>query len=136
MKNKFLLSFFVILGMITSGQRPSLDLTFTAIDNAAHVKMDSIKVMNLTQGGDTLLYIGYANSHQSGITKAPESSHTYTFQFATNIPCPGAPIVEYQGQVYNTIQILSQCWLKENLNTGTFIPQNQQMSDNGILEKY
>jgi uncharacterized protein (TIGR02145 family) len=280
MKNKLLLSSFIILGMIASGQRPALDLTYTAIDNAVHVQMDSIKVMNLTQGGDTviywpdtilslyyvgiqypkqqesgfrilknypnpvleqttillfipekdkvsliitdmvgrmifrseqilekgihsfrftpgganlyyfttqwrgmsccikilkafctsngvgsleyigceasspklkstedvqsfsfsigdtLLYIGYANSHQSGITKAPESSQTYTFQFATNIPCPGTPIVEYEGQVYNTIQIFSQCWLKENLNAGTFIPQNQQMSDNGILEKY
>lgn len=56
MKNKFLLSFFVILGMIASGQRPSLDMTYTAIDNAAHVQMDSIKVMNLTQGGDTVIY--------------------------------------------------------------------------------
>ncbi|MCK5766528.1 MAG: T9SS type A sorting domain-containing protein, partial [Bacteroidales bacterium] len=63
--------------------------------------------------GDELLYIGYANGLQSGMLNAPEASETYTFQFATNIPCPGTPTVEYEGQVYNTIQIFSQCWLKE-----------------------
>ncbi len=86
--------------------------------------------------GDLLLYIGYANDLQSGILDKPEESQTYTFQFATNIPCPGTPTVEYEGQVYNTIQIFSQCWLRENLNVGTMIQGNENMTDNGILEKY
>ena len=86
--------------------------------------------------GDELLYIGYANGLQSGMLNAPEASETYTFQFATNIPCPGTPTVTYTGQVYNTIQIFSQCWLKENLNVGTMIPGIQQMTDDGIMEKY
>jgi len=86
--------------------------------------------------GDELLYIGYHDSLQSGMTDIPESNDTLTFQFATNIPCPGTPTVEYEGQLYNTIQIFSQCWLKENLNVGTMIPGLQYMSDNGILEKY
>ncbi|MBN2733092.1 MAG: hypothetical protein JXR26_11745 [Balneolaceae bacterium] len=73
---------------------------------------------------------------QSGILDNPEESTTYTFQFATNIPCPGTPTVEYEGQVYNTIQIFSQCWLKENLNVGTMIPGSEQMTDNSIIEKY
>ena len=67
---------------------------------------------------------------------APEASETYTFQFATNIPCPGTPTVTYGGQVYNTIQIFSQCWLKENLNVGTMIPGGQTMLNNGLIEKY
>ncbi len=73
---------------------------------------------------------------QSGILDNPETNENYTFQFATNIPCPGIPTVEYAGQVYNTIQIFSQCWLKENLNVGTMIPLSQNMTDNGIMEKY
>jgi uncharacterized protein (TIGR02145 family) len=44
--------------------------------------------------------------------------------------------VEYEGQVYNTIQIFSQCWLKENLNVGGMIPGAQNQSDNGLIEKY
>jgi uncharacterized protein (TIGR02145 family) len=86
--------------------------------------------------GDELLYIGYADGFQSGIPDVPEANETYTFQFSTNIPCPGTSTVTYEGQVYNTIQIFSQCWLKENLNVGTMIPGEEDMTDNGIVEKY
>jgi uncharacterized protein (TIGR02145 family) len=86
--------------------------------------------------GDELLYIGYFDTQQSGMLDSPQESQNYTFQFATNIPCPGTPTVEYEGQVYNTIQIFSQCWLKENLNAGTMIPGTQNMSNNSNIEKY
>lgn len=86
--------------------------------------------------GDELLYIGYADTLQSAMLFSPEESSTYTFQFATNIPCPGTPTVEYEGQVYNTIQVLSQCWLKENLNVGEMIPGTMGQSNNGTIEKY
>jgi uncharacterized protein (TIGR02145 family) len=76
------------------------------------------------------------NIHESGILDAPLANETYTFQFATNIPCPGTPTVEYEGHVYNTIQILSQCWLKENLNVGAMIPATMEPSNNSIIEKY
>lgn len=86
--------------------------------------------------GDELLYIAYTNTLQSGMLDSPATSKIYTFQFATNMPCPGTPTVTYEGQVYNTIQIFSQCWLKENLNVGTMIPGSQQMSNDSIIEKY
>ena len=73
---------------------------------------------------------------ESGILDTPESNESYTFQFATNIPCPGTPTVTYERQVYNTIQIFSQCWLKENLNVGSIIQGTEEMNDNGIIEKY
>jgi uncharacterized protein (TIGR02145 family) len=86
--------------------------------------------------GDELLFIGFTNTLQSGIVDAPLNSKEYTFQFAINIPCPGIPSVTYEGQVYNTIQILSQCWLKENLNIGTMIDGHLDMADNDLIEKY
>jgi len=86
--------------------------------------------------GDKLLYIGYTEALQSGILNSPEESQTFTFQFVTNIPCPGMPTVTYEGQVYNTIQIFSQCWLKKNMNVGTMIPGYQDMEDNDTIEKY
>jgi len=103
--------------------------------------LPQLKEMNDLQNfffnpGDELLYIGYVDTLQSGILDAPEESQSYTFQFSTNTPCPGTPIVEYEGQAYNTIQIFSQCWLKENLNVGEMINGPFEQSDNGIIEKY
>jgi len=73
---------------------------------------------------------------ESGILDSPDSNKTYTFQFATNIPCPGTPTVEYEGQLYNTIQIFSQCWLKENLNVGTMLNVYLDQTNNSIIENY
>lgn len=86
--------------------------------------------------GDAILFKGHHASMESAILNSPENIQTYTFQFATNIPCPGMPAIEYEGQVYNTIQIFSQCWLKENLNIGTMVSGTGNMADNGIIEKY
>jgi uncharacterized protein (TIGR02145 family) len=51
-------------------------------------------------------------------------------------PCPGIPTVDYSGKTYNTVQIGSQCWLKENLDVGTRIDGSQNQSNNSIIEKY
>ena len=71
---------------------------------------------------------------ESGILDKPETNKFYTFQFATNISCPGSPSVSYEGKVYRTIQIFSQCWLKENLNVGIMIDSNQNMYNNAVIE--
>lgn len=86
--------------------------------------------------GDQLLYVGYIDTLESGITDVPLESEIYTFQFAYNIPCIGTPTVEYEGQVYETVQIFSQCWLKENLNVGQMITGDHDMEDNEIIERY
>ncbi|HRY31990.1 MAG TPA: FISUMP domain-containing protein [Bacteroidales bacterium] len=51
-------------------------------------------------------------------------------------PCPGLPSFEYEGQIYNTVQIGTQCWMRENLNVGSMIPMATVSSDNGVREKY
>lgn len=52
-------------------------------------------------------------------------------------PCPGTPpTVDYAGQVYNTVLIGSQCWLKENLNVGTMINGSGDQANNSTIEKY
>lgn len=57
MKAKFFHTVTVLLLIINAyGQKPTLELTFTAINGAAYIQLDSIKVMNRTQGGDTILY--------------------------------------------------------------------------------
>ncbi len=86
--------------------------------------------------GDQLLFVGYASLGESGINDSPSNNKDYIFQFATNIPCIGTPTVDYGGQTYNTIQINSQCWFKENLNVGVMIPAAQTQTNNNIIEKY
>ncbi|OGU54925.1 MAG: hypothetical protein A2V66_02165 [Ignavibacteria bacterium RBG_13_36_8] len=44
--------------------------------------------------------------------------------------------IEYEGKVYNVVQIGNQFWLKENLDVGTMIDRREDMSDNGVIEKY
>jgi uncharacterized protein (TIGR02145 family) len=51
-------------------------------------------------------------------------------------PCPETPTVTYEGQVYNTVQIGSQCWFRENLNVGVMINGSNNSSNNGQTEKY
>jgi uncharacterized protein (TIGR02145 family) len=113
----------------------------------------NIKILSLSDNYDNngvISYIG-SNNHEinmktvmvqngsvqeSGIADRPGVSRIYTFGFATNISCPGTPTVVYEGEVYNTIQIFSQCWLKKNLNTGKKIAGIKNMTDNGVIEKY
>lgn len=54
----------------------------------------------------------------------------------TGKACPGVSTVEYEGKIYNTVQIRSQCWLKENLDVGTMINGIQEPSVNDTIEKY
>ena len=118
------------------GMAASLEYLRASIDTPV------LKIAEKSRGGfsfspgDELLYIGYLDTLQSGMIDIPGESQIYTFQFASNIPCPGSPTVEYLGQVYNTVQIFSQCWLKENLDVGTMINGLDDMQDNGIMEKY
>ena len=121
----------------TSNSNGSCSLEYTGSELSSIQLKATEDIQNFSfSAGDELLYIGYGNTLQSGMLDTPETSETYTFQFATNIPCPGTPTVTYEGQVYNTIQIFSQCWLKENLNVGTMITGTQEMTNNGIMEKY
>ena len=56
--------------------------------------------------------------------------------FQVNLSCTGIPTVTYAGQTYHTVQIGTQCWLRENLNVGTMIDSTKDQTNNGIIEKY
>jgi hypothetical protein len=72
-KTKTLLPFIAIfLAFSMYGQKPTLELTFTAVNDASYVPLDSIMVMNQTQGAyamlfwpDTVLTIDYVGMSEN-----------------------------------------------------------------------
>ena len=44
--------------------------------------------------------------------------------------------VTYNGKTYNAVFIGLQCWMDENLNTGTMIDGTADQTNNSIVEKY
>ncbi|MEE9432206.1 MAG: FISUMP domain-containing protein [Melioribacteraceae bacterium] len=111
-------------------------------------------------GGTTYGYNYGATTGDIGAGITTGTSKTITWQYSGNNtdifkikiiandlvvdggPC-AEPTITYAGKVYNTVQIGTQCWLKENLNVGTMINSttggtnsNGEQTDNGTIEKY
>lgn len=119
-----------------SGHNEFCSIEFTGNENLDFFKSQQLKNYFDFNPGDQLLLIGHTGAEESGLLDSPSENMNYIFQFATNIPCIGTPTVEHGGQLYNTIQIYSQCWFKENLNIGEMIPIAQSQTNNNIIEKY
>jgi uncharacterized protein (TIGR02145 family) len=118
----------------------------TLVHSAMNEINSSYKSTNLYTGfsyglGDSLRFIGYSNT-PDGIVGSdviiddPDSSQGYTFNIIEGIPCQDLPAIIYEEQMYSTVLIGSQCWLKENLNIGTVILGQDDMANDGIIEKY
>ncbi|HAY70532.1 MAG TPA: hypothetical protein DCX89_01450 [Saprospirales bacterium] len=45
-------------------------------------------------------------------------------------------VFEYGGKQYSTVQIGTQCWMKQNMNVGTRIDGINAQSNNGTIEKH
>ena len=71
--------------------------------------------------GDELKYTGYTDVEEIEVIDAPTGSQTFTLQFDGWTPCPGmSAVTDIDGNIYNTVQIGDQCWMKENLRTTTY----------------
>jgi uncharacterized protein (TIGR02145 family) len=67
---------------------------------------------------------------------AKEEDQKVTSQMPPPAPCSETPVVLYGGMTYPTIQIGNQCWMAQNLNIGDFLHIDENMANNGKIEKY
>jgi uncharacterized protein (TIGR02145 family) len=90
--------------------------------------------------GDILRFTGYAKTitavkGSDVLEDTPSQTKTYLFEITEGVPCRDIPYFTYAGQVYNTVKIGNQCWMKENLNIGKMMTATWQ-NDNDTIEKY
>ena len=111
---------------------PSLIDNFTAEGPGGGTFSSELEMLE----SETTYYVKAYATNNSGLAYGNEVSFTTDVEGVLGEPCPGLPTVTYEGQVYNTVYIGGQCWLKESLNVGLKIPDSQNMTDNGEIEKY
>jgi uncharacterized protein (TIGR02145 family) len=108
----------------STSQNPTVSLP-TKTNDGTGIGSYSSSLSGLT--ANTIYYIRSYATNIAGTGYGNELSFTATAALTMNIPCPGIPTVkDIDGNIYNTVQIGNQCWLKENLrvtkyNDGTNI---------------
>ena len=123
-----------------SGQKGKYRLAYDGIENSLPVYKTSTGDGGfLFSFGDLLRFTGYATTPtfivgNNEMEDAPLNNQVYTFNIVEGIRCPGNPsVTDIEGNIYNTVQVGEQCWLRENLKTTHYkngTPINYPGTDN------
>lgn len=82
----------------------------------------------------TTYYVRAYAINSEGVNYSADIS--FTTAIGNGAPCPGVATITHGGQLYNTVLIGDQCWLRENLNIGTMIDGSLEQTNNATIEKY
>lgn len=102
----------------------SFDLTLAT----AQIKSVKNIVEMQYNDGERLIFKGISGDNSHTISLIPSESQNIDFDF---IEC-----LDGDGNNYGVVTIGEQVWIAENLKVGTMINGYQEMTDNGIIEKY
>jgi uncharacterized protein (TIGR02145 family) len=103
----------------------------TAIDNGIST---SITQSGLSCNTSYSIYVWAYNS--CGDHSNPSFLYQTTLECTSTFICGDNLVDSRDSKSYKTIQIGTQCWMKENLNIGTRIIGATNQSDNATIEKY
>jgi len=95
-------------------------------------------LLSISLYSQTWMQIQKADGGKDSIKLTDISKIYFTTTTPTSFTC-GTSTVDYSGKVYHTVQIGTQCWLKENMDIGTMInstTSGSQQTNNGVIEKY
>ena len=106
----------------------------TLIYNRGGLTNTSYQINNLSLS--TKYYWRVNATNKYGTTNWSNPVWSFTMSNIYGQPCVGIPTVNYGGQIYNTVQVGSQCWLRENLNIGSMIIIASTQTNNNVIEKY
>ncbi len=103
--------------------------------------LDIISLVNYIMGGNPFPFnLNAADINaDSGVNVLDVIAIVNIIMQVPGLPCGCVAPVDYQGHIYPTVQVGSQCWFRENINAGTMIMSDvggQLQTDNGITEKY
>ena len=116
----------------STNENPTLNDDYTTDGSGTGVFISEITGLSL----NTSYYVRAYATNSEGTAYGNQETFITQSGGGGGEPCPEIPTVTYEGQIYNTVLIGDQCWLKENLNVGTMIYGTVEMTNNGVIEKY